>query len=587
MSITWPLPSISRLCHLIDLRALRAYARAMSGRGQGCRDSLRALAGACALAALLVPGDALAAKRPDLKVKALGGAPGEGISPGESFAVTDTTKNRGKKRAPASVTKYFMEAPEGDPFAVGERAVKRLKPRKSQGGGGDATVPLDAELGTYALIACADDGEDVKESNELNNCKTTADSVEVCASPPDVPDPGFVDSDCDGIDGTIAEAVFVRTGGIDDVGCGVMADPCASVGKGIQEAVAQARKHVYVAGGTYPGAFAMADGVSVYGGFGQNFERGPEATGNATATIQGQPGVVAFAGAEPQAIAVAAANLTQPTVLADLSVSGPDTTAQLGLLQGKGSYGVVVKNVPAGVLTLTRLAITAGDGADGANGAGGSDALTGVDATSAMNASGGGPADEFVTVCNNTDHGGGGSAGTNGDAANTSGGAGGAGGEMDTNCGVFSLNLDATAGDDGTSGDQFSVAGAGYRGARGTGVDTCGIAGDGNRGRIQNGSAGAAPGGGGRLLSGFWYARDGGDGGTGSPGGGGGGGGGSGGCDQGTDSYGAGGGGGGAGGAPAQSGGAGGAGGGASIRDLPDRRLPGDQHGCDHPRRRR
>src|SRR5881394_653672 len=56
---------------------------------------------------------------------------------------------------------------------------------------------------------------------------------------PDVPDGAFVDSNCDGIDGDIAKAVFVAPGGSDDATCGSQASPCQSPGFAISRLDAQ------------------------------------------------------------------------------------------------------------------------------------------------------------------------------------------------------------------------------------------------------------------------------------------------------------------------------------------------------------
>src|SRR5512142_2873331 len=42
----------------------------------------------------------------------------------------------------------------------------------------------------------------------------------------DDPDGNFVDSNCDGIDGDIAKAIFVATTGVDALACGTQANPC-------------------------------------------------------------------------------------------------------------------------------------------------------------------------------------------------------------------------------------------------------------------------------------------------------------------------------------------------------------------------
>jgi hypothetical protein len=79
---------------------------------------------------------------------------------------------------------------------------------------------------------------------------------------PDLPDLAFVDSNCDGIDGTAKDAIFVG-------GSGNNSNPGtrAASKRDIQAAVlvaALADKDVYVAGSDY-GRFETASGVDVYG----------------------------------------------------------------------------------------------------------------------------------------------------------------------------------------------------------------------------------------------------------------------------------------------------------------------------------
>ena len=75
-----------------------------------------------------------------------------------------------------------------------------------------------------------------------------------------------IDQDCNGRDLTVSETdgVFVAPTGVDAVGCGTMAMPCATPGRGAQEARGHGDKVVFVAEGVYP---SFTTYVSVYGGF--------------------------------------------------------------------------------------------------------------------------------------------------------------------------------------------------------------------------------------------------------------------------------------------------------------------------------
>jgi hypothetical protein len=169
---------------------------------------------AAALAALLLlPASAGAAKpRADLKVASLSvTAPIGGLHAGESLTVTDKTVNRGKRRAGASETGYYLSADgslgSGDEHLLGTRRIPKLKPRKASAGTSQPQLAKASTLpaGTYRLLACADDDGSVKEKRESNNCRSAAATVLVAARdtvvppPPPPPPPPPTDTDGDGV----------------------------------------------------------------------------------------------------------------------------------------------------------------------------------------------------------------------------------------------------------------------------------------------------------------------------------------------------------------------------------------------------
>ena len=87
---------------------------------------------------------------------------------------------------------------------------------------------------------------------------------------PDRPDLAFTDTNCDGIDGDKANAVFVSSTAPNDDGSGTLANPKKLITSAIALAAADG-KDVYVTGGNFPGTLALADGVSVYGGYTPDF----------------------------------------------------------------------------------------------------------------------------------------------------------------------------------------------------------------------------------------------------------------------------------------------------------------------------
>ena len=82
---------------------------------------------------------------------------------------------------------------------------------------------------------------------------------------PDLPDLGFVDSNCDGIDGTEADAVFVSPKG-SDANPGTRAKPKRDVQAAV-DAAAGKGKVVLVAFGSYGHVRVGASGIGIYGGY--------------------------------------------------------------------------------------------------------------------------------------------------------------------------------------------------------------------------------------------------------------------------------------------------------------------------------
>jgi subtilase family serine protease len=124
---------------------------------------------------------------PDLVVAAVGSPPAT-VAPGASFAAQDTTRNQGTATAAASTTRYFLSADAfhsaGDHLLPGARSVPQLTAGSSSTGSRTVTVPAGTPSGSYRLIACADRGGAVAESNESNNCRASAGSVRVSEPAP-------------------------------------------------------------------------------------------------------------------------------------------------------------------------------------------------------------------------------------------------------------------------------------------------------------------------------------------------------------------------------------------------------------------
>ena len=152
------------------------------------RRSLGLKLGAAGLMLLVLPGSALGAPRPDLKITKLTAGPTQ-VRAADPILVVDTTTNKGKGKAKRSKNGYYLsrdeKADEGDEL-LGRRGVKKLKRGKRAEGAQELTIPADAS-GSYRLIACADDAGKVKESNERNNCRASGPIT--VTPPPDEPPP--------------------------------------------------------------------------------------------------------------------------------------------------------------------------------------------------------------------------------------------------------------------------------------------------------------------------------------------------------------------------------------------------------------
>ncbi|MBA3460069.1 MAG: hypothetical protein H0T46_08925, partial [Deltaproteobacteria bacterium] len=345
-----------------------------------------------------------------------------------------------------------------------------------------------------------------------------------CAAPStmDTPDAAYTDNNCDGIDGDYMKGIFVAGGGTNNATCGLThTTPCQTISFGIVRGVQASRPNVYVQAGTYNEVIVLLNGVSVWGGYDFAWQRGPYSNNANKVTVTG--GQDTTTGGDGEYLTVRAHDLIVPATIADLILQGPTAQGVGGAsgLDGRSSYVVHSK---AASVTLSRVQITAGAGANGGTGSAGQDAVL-VDAQGFMNGGNGGNGDEFTTACNSSSQGGPGSAGTNTCGSSPSsramnGGLGGNGGTMDTDCGFFSSNFDARPGGNGMNAG-FVSGSNGLRGLGGSGTDVCGPTTSGNSGLVANGGAGGASSGG--YLSGpssqYWYARAGGAGGTGQNGG--------------------------------------------------------------------
>jgi hypothetical protein len=174
----------------------------------------------------------------------------------------------------------------------------------------------------------------------------------------DKPDLTFEDTNCDGIDGDVRNAIFVSLDG-DDAAAGTKTNPMRTVARGVVTA-AEAGADVYVAAGSYEtepaGGVPLADGVSLYGGYKSlTWTR----SADQVTTIKGSPQALLAQG-------------DSRVVLQLLSLEGtPDASLS--------AYGLRAVSDASGPsrLALSNVSVTGAPAAPGANGQEGGDGAVG------------------------------------------------------------------------------------------------------------------------------------------------------------------------------------------------------------------
>jgi hypothetical protein len=206
-------------------------------------------------------------------------------------------------------------------------------------------VPPPPTTTTTAPVADADkDG-----TPDAQDCAPQDASIHPGA--PDLPDLKFVDSNCDGFDGTEADAVFVSPTG-DDANPGTKARPKREIQAAIATVAAGNGRYVVAAAGDYRHVSAVS-GIAVYGGYDSStWSRRSIST---PTTISGTPEGVLLVG--------------DTNVLLQLvTVRGTADVA-------RSAYGIRALNGSS--LTLQRVTVVASAGVPGVPGSDGSPGLAG------------------------------------------------------------------------------------------------------------------------------------------------------------------------------------------------------------------
>ena len=139
------------------------------------------------------------------------------IGDGGSFSVSDTAQNIGNVTAAATTTRYYLSTTtsrSGARLLTGSRAVPSLNPGDTSSGTATVTVPAGTAVGTYFLLACADDTFVVPEISDSNNCKASANQVTV--SGPDLTETAVSDPPA----AVVAGSNFPITDTVQNIGSG-------------------------------------------------------------------------------------------------------------------------------------------------------------------------------------------------------------------------------------------------------------------------------------------------------------------------------------------------------------------------------
>ncbi|MCG8424560.1 MAG: DUF1565 domain-containing protein [Proteobacteria bacterium] len=279
----------------------------------------------------------------------------------------------------------------------------------------------------------------------------------------DVPDPQLIDADCDGIDGDIGAAYFVGPDG-DNSAAGSMEQPFATIQHALDRAADDPlRTQVLVAEGVYPEAIVLPDGVGLFGGYGDGYDRD---TSDHVTVIDA-----------PSATAVAASGISTQSHVQGFYIRSH------GGSSGQSSIAVALADI-TGSVHVRNNHLHAGAGGPGNHGSSGAGGRTGGNGGAGAWPWIGGAAGGAAPSC--PGHGGVGSSGGPGQNGRDGGSNGGGGGHLGHDLGGH-----GGAGGRGGNGSNGGIAdgqargslsGIGWQASGGTGGDKAGCGGGGGSG---------------------------------------------------------------------------------------------------------
>ena len=185
------------------------------------------------------------------------------------------------------------------------------------------------------------------------------------------------DTNCDGVDGDVAWAIFVAKNGDDDAP-GTREAPLLTIQAALQAAYESGMRDVYVASGVYSENVTLQEGIGLFGGYSADF--GARDSVVYETAILGQTPTLE----QPAAVNADSLGLTNeldPTVLDGFSVFG----ANAANVAGANSYAIYLWSCGSGV-EIRANRIFGGAGGNGAAGSSGSEGLDGFGGASGSGA---------------------------------------------------------------------------------------------------------------------------------------------------------------------------------------------------------
>ncbi len=178
----------------------------------------------------------------------------------------------------------------------------------------------------------------------------------------------YVDGNCDGVDGDISSAIFVRAGEL--FGDGSLESPFGTLNEALgaldrSSPAATSATPILVAGGVYEEAIELVRGVVLHGGYADDFQ---------SRDIVLYPTIIAPMAVDPSRLAaVFGTGIDVPTELVGFTILGVDATSP-----GGATYGLLLRDSTS-ALRVVNCLVVGGRAAPGTPGQNGASGLNGGD----------------------------------------------------------------------------------------------------------------------------------------------------------------------------------------------------------------